>query len=108
MHWIFAHLIGDFLIQTDWMAQGKKKSSWICLVHVATYMIPFLFTSLNGWQLLLVALQHFLQDRTNFVEWYMANSGRKAFASPPYTPWSAILVDGIFHICSIALIERFI
>ena len=22
MHWIYAHLIGDYLIQTDWMANG--------------------------------------------------------------------------------------
>lgn len=26
MHWIFAHLIGDYLIQNDWMALHKKKA----------------------------------------------------------------------------------
>lgn len=24
MHWIFAHLIGDYLLQNDWMAKGKN------------------------------------------------------------------------------------
>lgn len=63
MHWIFAHLIGDYLIQNDWMAQNKQKSSWACTVHVATYMIPFFFCGLTEWQFLLIAIQHWIQDR---------------------------------------------
>ena len=33
MHWIYAHLIGDYIIQNDWMAQHKKDSSFRCDVH---------------------------------------------------------------------------
>jgi len=58
--WIYAHLIGDYLIQNDWMALNKKKNSWICLVHVLTYMIPFLFTSINPLGLFLIAAQHYI------------------------------------------------
>lgn len=108
MHWIYAHLIGDFLIQTDWMVEGKKKNSWICLVHVITYLIPFLFTSLSWLQLLFIAIEHFLQDRTKAVEWFMQYTGRKKFAEPPRGPWSFILVDSIFHILFIALIEKIV
>lgn len=25
MHWIYAHLIGDYLLQNDYIARGKKK-----------------------------------------------------------------------------------
>ena len=46
MHWILAHLIGDYIFQTDWMAREKKVSNFACAVHVATYMIPFLFTGM--------------------------------------------------------------
>lgn len=106
MHWIFAHLIGDFLIQTDWMVEGKKRRSWICLIHVATYMIPFIFTPLSWLQLTCIAAQHFLQDRTQIVEWFMEHTGRRNFAEPPKGPWSFILVDSIFHILFIALIEK--
>lgn len=108
MHWIYAHLIGDFLIQTDWMANGKKQNSWICLVHVATYMIPFLFTSLNWGQLLCIAIQHFWQDRTRVIEWFMQHSGKQGFAEPPKGPWSFIVVDGILHILFIALVEKYL
>ena len=63
MHWIFAHLIGDYLLQNDCMAKGKKSSSWVCLAHVATYMLPFLFIGGGMLQLLAIAAQHFAQDR---------------------------------------------
>lgn len=105
MHWIYAHLIGDFLLQTDWMAQGKKQNSWICLIHVITYMVPFALTTLDAWQLLLIALQHFIQDRTDFVLWMMRHTGKENFTEPPSAPWSIIVVDSIVHILFVAIIE---
>lgn len=29
MHWIFAHLIGDYIFQNDWMAMNKKVQAFI-------------------------------------------------------------------------------
>jgi len=106
MHWIFAHLIGDYLLQNDWMALGKKRSSWICGVHVFTYMIPFLFCGLEWWQLALIAGQHFAQDRTGFIVWLMKVKGSAGFAQPPMGPWSIIVTDNIIHILWIAAIVR--
>jgi hypothetical protein len=99
-----AHLIGDYLLQTDRMAIGKKKSSWICLVHVLTYLIPFIFTPLVWWKLALIGLQHFLQDRWNFVPWFMCVKGSGQFTLPPCGPWSVIVTDNILHILFIAWI----
>jgi len=104
MHWIFAHLIGDYLIQNDWMAKGKKGSSFICGVHVLTYMIPFLFVQAEWWQLALIAIEHFAQDRTNFVMWFMNVAGKSEFAKPPMAPWSIIVVDNTFHVLFMAAI----
>ena len=102
MHWIYAHLIGDYLIQTDWMANGKKRSSWICVVHVLTYLLPFLFTPLAWWQLALIGAEHFAQDRTAFVPWLMRVKGSAAFAQPPCGPWSVIVTDNILHVLFMA------
>lgn len=102
--WISAHLVGDYLLQTDWQAIGKKKSSWICLVHVALYMLPFLLTSLVWWQLFLIAAQHFIQDRTGFVVWMMKAKGSGEFAKPPMGPWSIVLTDNIIHILWMAAV----
>ena len=107
MPWIYAHLIGDYLIQNDWMALNKKKHWFPCLVHIVTYMIPFiptLFFGMEWWQLLAIALQHYLQDRTNIIVWFMEIKGSAAFSGPPCAPWSIFLTDNIVHILWIAFI----
>jgi len=110
MELLIAHLVGDYLLQPDWMAQGKKKSSLVCLAHVLTYMLPFIFLFLGSfkpslphyklsWTALgLIACQHFIQDRTNFVKYFMRISGQEKFAKPPMAPWSIIVVDNTFHL----------
>ena len=104
MHWIYAHLIGDYLIQNDWMALNKKKSSWVCFVHIITYLIPFCFTGLFWWQIVLIGLQHYIQDRTQFVMWFMKVKGSEGFSTGPCAPWSFIVVDNILHILFMALV----
>ena len=104
MHFIYAHLIGDYLIQNDWMAKGKKQSSWICLVHVLTYLLPFLFCGLSWWKIAAIGVQHFAQDRTNIVVWAMKQYGKSDFAAPPMAPWSIIITDNIWHVLFIALV----
>jgi hypothetical protein len=105
MPWIFAHLLGDFILQNDWMAANKKKSSLVCCVHVLIYLLPFLFI-FNWWQLLLIGLQHYFQDRTEFVVWFMKAKGSKNFTLPPMAPWSIILTDNILHILFIWIVSR--
>lgn len=50
---IWFHFMGDFLFQTDSMAQNKSKSNKWLGIHVLTYMVPFilfgpLFMFING------------------------------------------------------------
>src|SRR5690349_5536539 len=68
-----AHLVGDFLLQNQWMASSKMKSSLVCAAHVACYMIPFSAIAFIAsppfnphiplWMLCAISAQHFLQDR---------------------------------------------
>jgi hypothetical protein len=104
MHWIYAHLVGDYLLQNDWMALNKKQSSWHCFVHVLVYMVPFLFTGLLWWQIVLIGVQHYLQDRTQFVVWLMRIKGSEKFADGPCAPWSIIVTDNILHILFMAAV----
>jgi hypothetical protein len=107
MHWIYAHLIGDWILQTHWMAMHKKKSALVCLLHVTLYMLPFLYCGLMPWQLLAIGLQHYLQDRTHFVVWFMFIKGSGEFAKPPTGPWSCIVVDNVLHILFMAWVTSF-
>lgn len=108
LHYIYAHLIGDYILQNDWMASNKKKYSLVCLIHVVTYLIPFLFTELSAIQLLLIGIQHFIQDRTNLVVWFMKAKGSKEFTKPPMAPWGIFITDNIIHLLFIQLIINFL
>jgi len=105
---ILSHFIGDYLLQNDWMALNKKKNSLICLVHVLFYMIPFLFCHISWLAFVLIAIQHFVQDRTNFVLWLMKIKGSEKFATGPCAPWSIILTDNLLHIIWILTMTTFL
>lgn len=97
--YVLAHFIGDFLLQNDWMAAGKKNSSLICSIHVVLYMIPFIFLTDCTWlQLTLIALQHWIQDRTKFVSWWCNIMGSFQVELKHNTlPWGHFVVDQVFH-----------
>lgn len=38
---IVCHLVGDYLLQSDWMAMEKTKNVWAAFCHAATYTLPF-------------------------------------------------------------------
>jgi hypothetical protein len=45
---LLAHLVGDYLLQSDWMANNKTKRSWPALVHALLYslcFVPMLWTT---------------------------------------------------------------
>ena len=62
---LFAHLVGDLVLQTSYMARNKSRYWSVLLLHSFTYSIPFLFfvASLKGFVFLfLVFFTHFLID----------------------------------------------
>ena len=42
---LILHLIGDYLLQSDWMALNKTKCSKAAAAHAITYSLPFLILS---------------------------------------------------------------
>lgn len=105
--WILAHLIGDFIIQNDWMAIGKKKKNWICAIHVITYMLPFLLTTLNPLQLILIAIQHYIQDRTNIIKWFCSITGKFKAEKDLALPWGHFIVDNVVHIVWMWIVVKY-
>lgn len=95
------HLVGDYLLQNDWMAQNKKKQGNLgllaCTVHCTLYSLPFLLIG-TPLQVAIIFITHFLIDLWFFVKWYMNLVGQKQFAQPPTAPWSIFFVDNTFHL----------
>lgn len=104
------HLIGDFLIQNDWMALNKKNKGWggalACFTHCTTYALPFLFIA-SPLQVLLIGLSHYLIDRWHLIDWFIAlHNFKKTITNFGYndnrpvflTLWLYIIVDNTFHL----------
>lgn len=72
---LILHGIGDYFLQTDKQALGKKLKGWYgfkcCLFHCITYSLPFMF--IGTWQAVLaIFFSHFIIDRTNLVAYLLA------------------------------------
>lgn len=58
---IWLHLMGDFILQSDWMAVNKSKSLLPLATHVMVYSIPFAI--IFGWRYGLINMGcHFITD----------------------------------------------
>jgi hypothetical protein len=67
-----AHLAGDFLIQSEWMASKKTKHWWPAIVHGLTYTVPFLFLTQSPVALAVIDGTHIVIDRyrlARYVVW---------------------------------------
>ncbi len=113
---IIGHLVGDFLLQNDWMALNKKQNAGICAIHAAIWTLSVgLFT---GWFFLqsdkasliglLLYITHFYQDKTNFITYWMDAIGQYRFRTGPLSPWSIVVVDQVWHIVTLWAIWRFV
>lgn len=108
---IIGHLVGDYLLQNDWMALNKKKRTLPCAVHCGLWTLAVCVFA--GWWACWVPLvlfaAHFAQDRTGLVVWWMTRVNRQAqFVSGPCAPWSIIVVDNVWHIVSLYAVARFL
>ena len=107
---IVGHLVGDYLLQNDWMALNKKQKSFPCLIHCSIWTASVCVFS--GWHSLQVIsalfLPHFLQDRTQVIKFWMTKINRQQkFTEPPMSPWSLIVVDNVWHILTIWIVWKF-
>jgi hypothetical protein len=103
------HLVGDYLFQTDWMAQNKKSQTIPCAIHSAIWTACVVLFTGWGWLPFLVLFAfHFFQDRTYFIRNWMRWVGQDNFATGPYAPWSMVIVDNTFHLLQIWLVWKFL
>ncbi|WP_027364411.1 DUF3307 domain-containing protein [Desulfotruncus alcoholivorax] len=100
---LVGHLVGDFIFQTRWMAEGKA-TKWVpLLVHSAVYTFCVYLLSLGGGGLSLPAvgfifLTHCLLDRRAFIYFW---TGRVTGAKD--VMWLNVAVDQAWHIVVLAV-----
>lgn len=68
---LILHMLGDYVLQSDWMAQNKTKSTWVAFCHATVYSLPFaLIASWPAW--LVIWSTHLIIDRfrlARYVVW---------------------------------------
>jgi hypothetical protein len=78
---LFAHVAGDYILQSDWMATEKTKRSLAAAAHAISYAVPFVFAFRPSWAALAVIIgTHFVIDRWRLARFVIY---AKNFISPP-------------------------
>lgn len=60
---LLCHILGDYWLQSDWIALNKSKKTFPCLVHCFLYTCCFLLLTISWKALLFIFVTHFLIDR---------------------------------------------
>lgn len=70
---IFAHVAGDYILQSHWLATEKTRKHLAAAIHATVYGLPFLIAFWPSWSALVVIVgTHFVIDRwrlARFVVW---------------------------------------
>ena len=121
MEQLLLHLVGDYVIQNDWMALNKKINNWkgefACQLHSITYTLPFLLLTTNWKSLFLIYASHYILDRNDIVttllslkntgKWKNDNFGFNKTRPKFITIWLNIITDNTIHLVINYLILRF-
>ncbi len=119
---LVAAAIGDYILQSDWMAVTKTKRSIAAATHALVYGLPFLFLTWDPRTLGFIIGTHFVIDRwrlARYVVWVKNFLAPRSAWPPPfhecaatgYPPgrpawlvvWLLIIADNVMHaLCNAA------
>lgn len=113
---LLAHLVGDYLTQSHWMATEKTKRWWPAWAHALTYGLPFLVVTRSPIALAVIVGTHAVIDHyrlARHVVWAKNLLAPAAFRKPwadcsatgypaDTPPWLAvwllIIADNTIHL----------
>jgi hypothetical protein len=108
-----AHLVGDYLLQSHWMAIEKVRRSLPAAIHAVCYGLPFLLLQPTPQAWVVIVGSHFIIDRwrlARYVVWVKNLAGPRSYWGNPKTtgypddtpPWLAtwllIIADNTLHL----------
>lgn len=106
MNELLAHLVGDYLIQSHWMAVNKVKAWKPAILHGLSYSLPFLLITNSLCTLFIIAVTHIIIDRyrlANYIakikNWNWKTSNGYPEEAPIWlTVWLMIIADNTMHL----------
>jgi hypothetical protein len=111
MNELLAHLVGDYFLQSHWLANEKTKRWFPAIVHGLLYTVPFLLLTTDPVKLLIISVTHMVIDRYRLANW-VARIKNWTFTPNGYpeetpawlTVWLMIITDNTMHL----LINHFV
>ncbi len=119
---VLAHFIGDYLLQSGWMAENKVKRSSVALIHAFVYSLPFVVLlhpslaayavimgthfAIDRWRLAryVVFAKNFLAPPSAWVSWSECSDMGFHKDTPPFLAvWLMIVTDNVIHVIINAL-----
>lgn len=129
---LLGHLVGDYLLQNDWLAKGKSKAGiegmCICVLHCIIYaVVVATFITLDGWRcsaftrtqdilflsafdyswlyaLSIAFITHYPIDRLSIGSKWMALYGQTK--EGPFAPLIYVAVDNSMHLVLMYMLFR--
>ena len=100
---IVGHLVGDYILQNRWMAEGKVNAWLPLLVHAAVYtgvvsLLALMGGGLSVLGIVIIFLAHVLQDRRVIVRFWA-----ERVTQGSDVPWLMIMLDQSWHVVILAL-----
>lgn len=90
---LLAHMVGDYVVQSDWMALEKTKPTaygvMVALVHALTYGACFLVVTTDVWALFAIVVTHWAVDHlrlARYLCWAKNQLAPRAYRYPLSAP----------------------
>jgi len=121
---LLIHALGDYVLQTNWMANEKTKRSVAALAHVVTYTLPFLALTQSWLALAVICGTHFVIDRWRLARFVVfaknwlggerrpwsecSGTGYHSSLPPFMAVWLMIIADNVLHVAINGLAIRYL
>ncbi|MDZ7292099.1 MAG: DUF3307 domain-containing protein [candidate division KSB1 bacterium] len=105
MEQLLCHLVGDYVLQTNWMVRYKQKRTVVAAVHALTYILPFILITQSPATLFIIFSTHLLIDRFRLAQyvirlrnWCWTDNGFTADTPNFIAQGISIIVDNTIHL----------
>ncbi|ABO51590.1 hypothetical protein Dred_3088 [Desulforamulus reducens MI-1] len=95
---LMGHLVGDYLLQTRWMAENKGSQTLALVLHslvytgaVFVFSLPVGGIKLSG--VAVIFISHLILDKRTLTNWWITNINKS-----PDILWLRIMNDQTFHL----------
>jgi len=124
---LLCHLLGDYVLQSTWMANNKTKSWFAAFIHAFVYYLPFHFVLYPSPQAAIIIIathavidryrlakyvayaKNFLAPAPAWPSWANCHETGNPKETPPFLAvWLMIIVDNAMHLIINALALSFL